>query len=220
MLFLSTPSARRATCDVRNPLKLRQISIHTLREEGDALYDEVGRFQGDFYPRPPRGGRLYSADGGFGVGRISIHALREEGDDVVGQIAGVLPISIHALREEGDFSSHMDANRALNFYPRPPRGGRRGRSSNAQCPSKISIHALREEGDATGIPSSKVLRDFYPRPPRGGRPRQRQQQTEHGKFLSTPSARRATILSSAPRAVDWISIHALREEGDLMWQDT
>ena len=33
-------------------------------------------------------------------------------------------------------------------------------------------------------------------------------------FLSTPSARRATILSSAPRAVDWISIHALREEGD------
>ena len=102
MLFLSTPSARRATYDVRNPLKLRQISIHTLREEGDALYDEVGRFQSDFYPRPPRGGRLYSADGGFGVGRISIHALREEGDDVVGQIAGVLPISIHALREEGD----------------------------------------------------------------------------------------------------------------------
>ncbi len=87
---------------MRNPLKLRQISIHTLREEGDALYDEVGRFQSDFYPRPPRGGRLYSADGGFGVGRISIHALREEGDDVVGQIAGVLPISIHALREEGD----------------------------------------------------------------------------------------------------------------------
>ncbi len=57
MLFLSTPSARRATYDVRNPLKLRQISIHTLREEGDALYDEVGRFQSDF-----------------------IHALREEGD--------------------------------------------------------------------------------------------------------------------------------------------
>ena len=56
-LFLSTPSARRAT-----PLPLptdpvRSISIHALREEGDALYDEVGRFQSDFYPRPPRGGR-------------------------------------------------------------------------------------------------------------------------------------------------------------------
>ena len=33
--FLSTPSARRATDDVRNPLNLRQISIHALREEGD-----------------------------------------------------------------------------------------------------------------------------------------------------------------------------------------
>ena len=60
--FLSTPSARRATYDVRNPLKLRQISIHTLREEGDALYDEVGRFQSDFYPRPPRGGRRGETD--------------------------------------------------------------------------------------------------------------------------------------------------------------
>ena len=101
-----------------------------------------------------------------------------------------------------------------NFYPRPPRGGRHDTIGGQNVYTIISIHALREEGDATGIPSSKVLRDFYPRPPRGGRPRQRQQQTEHGKFLSTPSARRATILSSAPRAVDWISIHALREEGD------
>ena len=88
---------------MRNPLKLRQISIHTLREEGDALYDEVGRFQSDFYPRPPRGGRLYSADGGFGVGRISIHALREEGDlDSDPPEPRPVGISIHALREEGD----------------------------------------------------------------------------------------------------------------------
>ena len=87
---------------MRNPLKLRQISIHTLREEGDALYDEVGRFQSDFYPRPPRGGRLYSADGGFGVGRISIHALREEGDPVGVAAVRQQIISIHALREEGD----------------------------------------------------------------------------------------------------------------------
>ena len=78
---------------------------------------------------------------------ISIHALREEGDLTKRLKRTDTGISIHALREEGDFSSHMDANRALNFYPRPPRGGRRGRSSNAQCPSKISIHALREEGD-------------------------------------------------------------------------
>ena len=34
--FLSTPSARRATDDVRDAFELGQISIHALREEGDA----------------------------------------------------------------------------------------------------------------------------------------------------------------------------------------
>ena len=80
LIFLSTPSARRATL-----LKFRAwpgqfISIHALREEGDqgqkgehhgryisihALREEGDRperpcrFPGrNFYPRPPRGGRL------------------------------------------------------------------------------------------------------------------------------------------------------------------
>ena len=33
------------------------ISIHALREEGDANMDYRKRFFVDFYPRPPRGGR-------------------------------------------------------------------------------------------------------------------------------------------------------------------
>ena len=55
---------------------------------------------------------------------------------------------------------------------------------------------------------------FYPRPPRGGR---RQRFSTPGcshKFLSTPSARRATSEIQRTLAVDNISIHALREEGD------
>ena len=36
------------------------------------------------------------------------------------------------------------------------------------------------------------------------------------KFLSTPSARRATIDKIAPEETIAISIHALREEGDVM----
>ena len=36
-----------------------------------------------------------------------------------------------------------------------------------------------------------------------------------GKFLSTPSARRATAGESVRRTYLWISIHALREEGDV-----
>ena len=35
-------------------------------------------------------------------------------------------ISIHALREEGDHSGQKRILTILNFYPRPPRGGRQG----------------------------------------------------------------------------------------------
>ena len=34
------------------------------------------------------------------------------------------------------------------------------------------------------------------------------------KFLSTPSARRATVTGTAEKPAPYISIHALREEGD------
>ena len=79
-----------------------------------------------------------------------------------------------------------------NFYPRPPRGGRQALEASSGRKIWISIHALREEGD-TFSPFNCF--DFT-------------------KFLSTPSARRATkavvrLAVSAP-----ISIHALREEGD------
>ena len=100
----------------------------------------------------------------------------------------------------------------------------------------ISIHALREEGDP-GI-WSVLMEDenFYPRPPRGGRHGYGRNGGDNGIFLSTPSARRATIgdvlgrkngqflsTPSARRATkhiidtlcpQLISIHALREEGD------
>ena len=36
-LFLSTPSARRATRPRRSRLRRQEISIHALREEGDTL---------------------------------------------------------------------------------------------------------------------------------------------------------------------------------------
>ena len=36
-----------------------------------------------------------------------------------------ISISIHALREEGDARSALLAHVVRDFYPRPPRGGRR-----------------------------------------------------------------------------------------------
>ena len=80
-----------------------------------------------------------------------------------------------------------------NFYPRPPRGGRRGIPDN---------HA--------------TLLYFYPRPPRGGRPQQRAAAAAMVGFLSTPSARRATFCAASASGATAISIHALREEGDAM----
>ena len=57
----------------------------------------------DFYPRPPRGGRLVAQQEVAAVVIISIHALREEGDyDKLPTLSTAWMISIHALREEGD----------------------------------------------------------------------------------------------------------------------
>ena len=56
--FLSTPSARRATIVHVVAQRVQNISIHALREEGDAAAGVVCLEPRHFYPRPPRGGRL------------------------------------------------------------------------------------------------------------------------------------------------------------------
>ena len=195
------------------PQERATISIHALREEGDPPKAGLQAPHGDFYPRPPRGGRherhikelyellflstpsarraTFSDVQSVQHAQISIHALREEGDKPLlcfhqpkaisihalreeGDVTsaadeGGAPISIHALREEGDCCPLHWASIPGNFYPRPPRGGR---------PS-INL---------TGVAHLY----FYPRPPRGGRPMAKGSVEDKFKFLSTPSARRAT----------------------------
>ena len=63
---------------------------------------------------------------------------------------------------------------------------------SAVCAS-ISIHALREEGDKKLWETKRKRQYFYPRPPRGGRRLKSLQEASASIFLSTPSARRATI---------------------------
>ena len=79
---------------------------------------------------------------------------------------------------------------------------------------EISIHALREEGDWPTPPASTMSSYFYPRPPRGGRRIRVSAVLESQEFLSTPSARRATGTMAQKLYQTFISIHALREEGD------
>ena len=104
---------------------------------------------------------------------------------------------------------------AWYFYPRPPRGGRPLLPSMAARARAISIHALREEGDFLTCRVYNMHKNFYPRPPRGGRQQFPLFWLILLLFLSTPSARRATNLYRFIADFCVISIHALREEGDL-----
>ena len=79
-IFLSTPSARRATPARPGKLGALTISIHALREEGDPSCSSRAAGASYFYPRPPRGGRRWRKMYIDIDTIISIHALREEGD--------------------------------------------------------------------------------------------------------------------------------------------
>ena len=65
-----------------SPKTVTPISIHALREEGDRDVSEAVKRHKNFYPRPPRGGRLLGVVHVRAQIGISIHALREEGDVV------------------------------------------------------------------------------------------------------------------------------------------
>ena len=190
------------------------ISTCALREEGD-LYIEAEKAGTEAFLSTPSARRAtghdrqeQAADG------ISIHALREEGDTRSRWSSGIRPISIHALREEGDFIFSAKEREGIIFLSTPSaRRATRFRPPSTHS-TMISIHALREEGDVADVVrkykhliSIHALREegdsmpdtikarntyFYPRPPRGGRQPAVDVVRGWQKFLSTPSARRAT----------------------------
>ena len=125
-------------------------------------------------------------------------------------------ISIHALREEGDNFLLRTWHKADDFYPRPPRGGR---PSTASTFTLTAYFYPRPPRGGRQLPQwvTTMIMNFYPRPPRGGRPLQIRLDETADRFLSTPSARRATAHKCPHCAGLHISIHALREEGDLPW---
>ena len=188
-LFLSTPSARRAT----------------------PLCELPGLHADNFYPRPPRGGRP-SCTASHKMSRLFLStpsARRATGHLANLDLSGI--ISIHALREEGDEIHLCLFCLLIYFYPRPPRGGRPGVLLFLEGVNNISIHALREEGDRGDLdlfaelvtflstPSARRATCggfhqqmsppyFYPRPPRGGRQQKQRQnlyfQTNYTTFCT------------------------------------
>ena len=123
--FQSTPSVWRETKNAEITNKDGEISIHSLRVEGDtinlycsALTDAISihslRVEGDwaespdltsmsdFNPLPPCGGRRLPFSGSSLAKSISIHSLRVEETFALDFISVPHSISIHSLRVEGD----------------------------------------------------------------------------------------------------------------------
>ena len=127
-----------------------------------------------------------------------------------------LRISIHALREEGDGQpGRVDRGTVGNFNPRPPRGGRRGYAPSGRYCSKFQSTPSARRATWAVRPGKSWPKHFNPRPPRGGRLDQAYRLTLLELFQSTPSARRATFPAQRDADGRRISIHALREEGDV-----
>ena len=176
-----------------------------------------------FYPRPPRGGRPKAAQHVTTFRCISIHALREEGDlNTLAKRATARYFYPRPPRGGRRKFFRNTENSNTNFYPRPPRGGRRSQSvllpmttiflstpsarratSIFFCAGSlhtiISIHALREEGDGQkrygGVfyeISIHALREE-------GDGSLSVNTSVSFLFLSTPSARRATLLRDVIR---------------------
>ena len=213
--FLSTPSARRATSPIPTWRICDHISIHALREEGDPGHGDKSGAVRNFYPRPPRGGRLLIAHPPctYLTFLSTPSARRATRGTSMKAATKTLFLSTPSARRATGAARAAERSRQY-FYPRPPRGGRPQRTAGR-----------------------KQRGDFYPRPPRGGRREGKLTAYTRGEFLSTPSARRATSIRSMccspgayfyprpprggrrfclghPLAPPAISIHALREEGD------
>ena len=214
-VFLSTPSARRATPQRRRPSLSRAfLSTPSARRATAAALAAVAGFS-NFYPRPPRGGRPERSGCGLIYHRflstpsarratsrlsrarhlqaISIHALREEGDPREREQHHRRDISIHALREEGDQVPARHRVGSARFLSTPSAR----RATPRRAPASCCRHDFYPRPPRGGRPPLRLEintrpPNFYPRPPRGGRPSLALNALPFSEFLSTPSARRAT----------------------------
>ena len=175
-LFLSTPSARRATPASIPTSRTQGISIHALREEGDWDESHAGMVWDEFLSTPSARratGRLCLT---VPIPTISIHALREEGDPSSSPLA-IASANFYPRPPRGGRHRHCTrGHRPRNFYPRPPRGGR-PTTATSSWPHKIFL----------STPSARrATRMLWPT------------ELKRHKFLSTPSARRATFPFAPP----------------------
>ena len=170
------------------------ISIHSLRMEGDTTEKEPAQEITDFNPLPPHGGRpcWYLLPWRRMQFQSTPSAWRETLRDRPIRQTDV--ISIHSLRMEGDHRHIRHLWRLIYFNPLPPHGGRPVHTASQKC-TTINFNPLPPHGGRrSGSPAPNVL--VFP-------------------FQSTPSAWRETVIRSFHDDTVCISIHSLRMEGDV-----
>ena len=133
--------------EVREKPRTQNISIHSLRMEGDVLLCTGQGILRHFNPLPPHGGRLFV----FRRNRVA------------------LGISIHSLRMEGDVDEQNDFAVFWIFQSTPSAWRETYKVKNQSATCVISIHSLRMEGDDVETYFLRILGHFNPLPPHGGR---------------------------------------------------
>ena len=217
----------------------QDISIHSLRMEGDFGRVTLSRFLQpfqstpsawretfhnvtksavvrNFNPLPPHGGRHIDKRLESLHTYISIHSLRMEGDQQNGIYQGgrmLFQSTPSAWRETTDFFTEFFPKR--HFNPLPPHGGRLRCFQNILLMFTISIHSLRMEGDHATRTVIFSTSNFNPLPPHGGRQVKKMPTLYDLTFQSTPSAWRETQSHVVYTDGKYISIHSLRMEGDI-----
>ena len=189
-LFLSTPSARRAT--VTSVALLTSSKFLSTPSARRATLMKSAKAAAAIFLSTPSARRATVTSVALLTSSkfLSTPSARRATVRAKYQIAFEI-ISIHALREEGDSAYRASRCQGSDFYPRPPRGGRPSCRPGSDPTKRISIHALREEGDCRGPVSS---------PRRGISIHALREEGDGQQRILSP--RRG------------ISIHALREEGD------
>src|SRR5699024_6557141 len=119
-------------------------STHALREEGDKRQIRWFVEAKNFYPRPPRGGR-WGVDGKVhaGIGFLPTPSARRATPAAKKEVATPRFLPTPSARRATP-ATMLLRRQIWNFYPRPPRGGRRQAPKGGGILHLISTHALRE----------------------------------------------------------------------------
>ena len=148
----------------------QQVIISTLapREGSDGLTPAFFKREAYFYPRSPRGERPVAVLFHPQFCRISTLAPREGSDAPAAEIQLNLLVFLPSLPARGATASYLFGSAAqAHFYPRSPRGERRGHNGGGGHDLLISTLAPREGSDGPQDGVGRVL-DISTLAPREG----------------------------------------------------